>query len=85
MLQTAGRLNILQITPQRPTATVGQTGPGAAYTIKMAVRNDGQAAGNVDSAPPTTTALDFDNPAGWVTSVQPSLVGGDTILSGGET
>lgn len=81
-LQSPGLLNVLSMTPQRPTATVSQAPD---YTIKMAVRNDGQAAIDLDLTAPTTTAVSFSAPAGWATNVQTTLVGGGVRLSGGET
>ncbi len=85
LLQTAGVLNIVSITPEQPTATVGQTGVPAQYEIRMAVRNDGEAAINLDLAPPTGTALDFASPLGWASTIQPALAGGGVTLDGGET
>ncbi|HEU4930202.1 MAG TPA: hypothetical protein VFU38_10275, partial [Candidatus Krumholzibacteria bacterium] len=82
ILQSPGALSILSITPQRPTATVSQTSP---YTIKMAVRNTGGSAIDLDLDAVTTTALTFSQPAGWATTVLPNLVGGGITLSGGET
>ncbi|MCI0451457.1 MAG: Ig-like domain-containing protein, partial [Candidatus Latescibacteria bacterium] len=85
VLQTPAVLNVLSITPERPTATAGQTGAAAEYTMKMAVRNDGQAAVDLDLSPPTATAVAFTAPTGWITALQPALVGGGVRLSGGET
>jgi hypothetical protein len=81
ILQTLGVLNILSTTT-RPTATALQTAP---YPIKVAVRNDGQAAIDLDLSTPTATAVTFSAPAGWATNVQTTLVGGGVRLSGGET
>lgn len=85
VLQTAGVLNVLSTTPQRPTATVGQTGAGAGYTIKLAVRNDGQAAIDLNLTRPATDVTFSGNTPAWVRTIQPALVGGGVRLSGGET
>ena len=81
VLQTPGVLNILSTTSTRTTATVGQTTP---YAIKMAVRNTGQSAIDLDLTVPTSTTLGFSGP-GWSAPVQAVLVGGGATLSGGET
>ncbi len=80
LLQTPAALSILSMTPQQSTATAGQTAP---YTIKMAVRNTGQAAVDLNLTNPAT-AVTFSSGV-WSTNVQPTLVGGDDILGGGET
>ena len=82
VLQMPGVLDILSITPAQPTATMGQTGAGASYAVKMAVKNTGEAAIDVNLGL-ANSFLQFPGTNGWVVSA-PTMSNGVT-LSGGET
>lgn len=79
-VQSPGDVDILSVTTSQPKVTAGQPQD---WTVKVALRNSGTAALNVNLAAPTQ--IQFNPSAGWPSPIAPTLQGGGTLLTGGET
>jgi hypothetical protein len=79
-IQTPAAVTFNAVIPSQPKVTQGMT---KTFQVRAAVRNTGMSDVALTLAGPTSRLV-FTPSAGWISIVRPALVGGGTVLSGGE-
>ncbi len=80
LVQSPAAVTFNAVIPSQPKVTQGMS---KTFQVRAAVRNTGGSDVVLTLAGPTSRLV-FSPAAGWVSTVRPALVGGGTVLSGGE-